>query len=530
MSEQLTPIFHIEYFLDEIVNNNACPYDPVARAEFYLAKIAGHDVEMPAPIFRIEKYLAKIAGQSIEVPEPIFRVEYYLASLCGMDVVAPEPIFRIEYWLSEWASGPTPILKTFTGNPLEFDAPKAHTLKSVTVDIEPIQSGSGDPSPDNVRPITGWTGANVWRTGKNLFGGLPFAQVFLDNQSSATINTTAKTVYHPYIPSSGTHFNLFNVFKENEQYTIIVKGDNSLRKPNLSIVYTDGTQTVLQDFDSTSHGVSVTTSTQGKTVKSIRTASQGDAVTYYYDDCGIFEGVLTTDDFVPYTGTSVTVSFGQTVYGGTDEIVSGVGKPSGILEVFDDTTTTTDVIQSQLNSFNKTAGVVATVGDYTRITFAARGDVTQSNYNRASNTYSIKMCNLAKHYFAYNDASTHWYRNTALYLFLPTALCGSTAESVYNYLVSIKDTTPLSFFVPYADSYEPTPISTTPQDITTLQGRNVMWSDCSNLTVEARGTAVELDSLQSLNLLLGNRYVNNHTEDDVSDDEALDIILGGNER
>ena len=34
----------------------------------------------------------------------------------------------------------------------------AHDL---VVEIEPVQSGSGDPSPENVRPISGWTGANV---------------------------------------------------------------------------------------------------------------------------------------------------------------------------------------------------------------------------------------------------------------------------------------------------------------------------------------------------------------------------------
>lgn len=37
-----------------------------------------------------------------------------------------------------------------------------------TINIEPVQAGSGDPSPDNVRPITGWTGATVQRTGKNV--------------------------------------------------------------------------------------------------------------------------------------------------------------------------------------------------------------------------------------------------------------------------------------------------------------------------------------------------------------------------
>lgn len=42
-------------------------------------------------------------------------------------------------------------------------------VKDLMVKIEPVQSGSGDPSPDNVRPITGWTGATVQRCGKNLF-------------------------------------------------------------------------------------------------------------------------------------------------------------------------------------------------------------------------------------------------------------------------------------------------------------------------------------------------------------------------
>lgn len=56
---------------------------------------------------------------------------------------------------------------TFSGNPLEFTAPKAHALRSATVTFEPIQSGSGDPSPDNVRPISGWTGVEIYRSGED---------------------------------------------------------------------------------------------------------------------------------------------------------------------------------------------------------------------------------------------------------------------------------------------------------------------------------------------------------------------------
>lgn len=57
-------------------------------------------------------------------------------------------------------------------------------LKSLTVNIEPVQEDSGDPSPENVRPITGWTGCNVTRTGKNLWK--PF--------DSQTINGVTLTV------------------------------------------------------------------------------------------------------------------------------------------------------------------------------------------------------------------------------------------------------------------------------------------------------------------------------------------------
>lgn len=42
-------------------------------------------------------------------------------------------------------------------------------MPSLKTTIVPIQSGSGDPSPSNVRPISGWSGANVSVCGKNLF-------------------------------------------------------------------------------------------------------------------------------------------------------------------------------------------------------------------------------------------------------------------------------------------------------------------------------------------------------------------------
>lgn len=41
-------------------------------------------------------------------------------------------------------------------------------VKQLTLNIKPSQAGSGAPSPDNVRLISGWTGATIRRSGKNL--------------------------------------------------------------------------------------------------------------------------------------------------------------------------------------------------------------------------------------------------------------------------------------------------------------------------------------------------------------------------
>ena len=59
-------------------------------------------------------------------------------------------------------------------------------LKSCVVAIEPVQSGSGDPSPDNVRPISGWTGTQVSHSGADRTNPTTY---------SITLPTEAGTVY-----------------------------------------------------------------------------------------------------------------------------------------------------------------------------------------------------------------------------------------------------------------------------------------------------------------------------------------------
>lgn len=50
---------------------------------------------------------------------------------------------------------------TATGSVASFWSPKPAAIKSLKVYFEPKQAGEGDPSPDNVRPIEGWSGIEV---------------------------------------------------------------------------------------------------------------------------------------------------------------------------------------------------------------------------------------------------------------------------------------------------------------------------------------------------------------------------------
>ena len=87
-------------------------------------------------------------------------------------------------------------------NPVSFSATLAAPLKELACAFSPVQAGSGDPAPDNVRPISGWTGCNVVRCGKNLFD---------TTYEGGTVNgTTITTLADGRVQTSGTPSSSFN--------------------------------------------------------------------------------------------------------------------------------------------------------------------------------------------------------------------------------------------------------------------------------------------------------------------------------
>ena len=82
-------------------------------------------------------------------------------------------------------------------------------MPKLQVGIEPIQSGSGDPSPTNIRPIIGWTEANVTRTGKNLLPLYPTFQSGIRNDDGV------------WNASANTHYSTSAIrVKQNTKYTL----------------------------------------------------------------------------------------------------------------------------------------------------------------------------------------------------------------------------------------------------------------------------------------------------------------------
>ena len=60
------------------------------------------------------------------------------------------------------------IKETISGNVVSFpDGAAGLPLESLVVQVVAVQSGNGDPSPDNIRPISGWNGCNISHSGED---------------------------------------------------------------------------------------------------------------------------------------------------------------------------------------------------------------------------------------------------------------------------------------------------------------------------------------------------------------------------
>lgn len=326
------------------------------------------------------------------------------------------------------ASGGNVVEDTATGNPVTFLTDIARPMKSLIANFLPVQEGSGDPAPDNVRPITGWTGLDVWHGGKNL----------IDDTKRYQSGVTTL-----YIGATDNERNLF--FKAGK-YTITrdfngetiglyyIKRGSSSEKTIFSVSATEITKTITITEDGY------------YAVFCYRSSASGGVSTSYIKSLMIEYGETATayEPYQPITKYPVTWSDKGSVAGGYIDLISGEvwATWAGIKKKWSEGDSATDM----------------------------GSGITRKVFNMVDNLQTGQaknLCNVAP-YSANENANTHFYysgigaTNRKVRVFLPTETDGDTDIIVItNVSVPILVTT------------------LTPEQITALVGNNTIWSDAN---------------------------------------------------
>ena len=210
---------------------------------------------------------------------------------------------------------------TITDGVADFETIDGSLVKSLVVSIEPSQSGSGTPSPSNIRPITGWTQEDVTVVGKN--------------QTPSDAGTQTATGITFTVQSDGSVL-VNGTATANTSYYLVASGTSTLAE-----YLKDGQNYVLTGCPSGGSGSTYSLQAQ---VNGSWKSDNGDGVSFSYTSGGadrlriyiangttvdnlVFNAMIrlatSSADFEPYKGKTYTTPFNQTVYGGTLDVLTG---------------------------------------------------------------------------------------------------------------------------------------------------------------------------------------------------------------
>ena len=209
------------------------------------------------------------------------------------------------------------------------DAAENMNIKDLVVNITAVQTGTGDPSPSNIRPISGWTKSVVTRTGKNLCDPSLFSAenvtvsdgVYTFSRSgytadlysgqNGTDHVIPSTVILPILPA-GTYTWSIKYIDGGVLNGVWAVDENGNRSSLSTTAVTDG------DYRKTTF-----TLTKTSRITICRGSNTNPSV---FSEPQIEFGTERTS-YSPYTGTTLTTSWqteAGTVYGGTIDPITGV--------------------------------------------------------------------------------------------------------------------------------------------------------------------------------------------------------------
>lgn len=244
-------------------------------------------------------------------------------------------VYSADEAIRQWT---TAEAKSVSGNPITLTDGSARNAEGLVVTLEPKQSGSGTPSPTNVRPITGLTECVVDRDGKNK---LPVTVLNLKAiNTSGTWNGNVYTV-------NGVTFTL-NTDANGNIVGITAKGTATanvtlfLKKGTLpefnGMIMNGGYNNscyIIFTRDSSPYAVFAKDTGSGATISIPSEYNNDDYRIYIRIENGyalptdgiVFKPMIRdateSADFEPYSHYTATITFGQTVYGGSVDFKSG---------------------------------------------------------------------------------------------------------------------------------------------------------------------------------------------------------------
>lgn len=342
----------------------------------------------------------------------------------------------------------TEIIDTASGAIASFPDGSGLPMRSLLAQIEPQQEGSGDPSPENVRPISGWTGLTCAVAGKNL---LPDTAVITGGYVRAG-NPSSTSPIGSFVSSSQWSCTNFVAVKANATYTTCIPAYTSANGAGLCFYKSD--ETVID---------AVTLATQGNANYTFTTPANCAYIRFSWnsgtDTTAVLVAGSTPSSYVPYvTPTTITCTWqteAGTVYGGTVDVVSGVLTVTHRYVLLDGTQTinkhsTTAYNGFHLNLANNGLPACASTED---------GTVGQFSYYKLG-----KLINANGNAFV--GSNTIQFRNDSL----------TTKDEAIAYLTA----NPLQVVYPLA---QPQTYQLTPQQISTLIGNNTVFVDTGSVSV-----------------------------------------------
>lgn len=359
-----------------------------------------------------------------------------------------------------------------SGNPIYFDdGADDIPVKELIVNLEPKQSGSGDPSPTNVRAISGYDGVVVRRTGKNV------------------LKWTREIGYT--IVKNGITFVVNSDYSVSVSGTATANADLTYARvedlPNGTVILTGGVSTDCQqrwnvpgnsgaDVGSGSKGVK-TDGTEGNIW--IRIPSGSTVNTVVYPMVRVDENASTeyeqpmSDEYQVIFPTEV-----GTVYGGTLNVTTGELTVDKYMLHIDETKIPDNYIHFEVLTNNVRVGAMNM-----RATFNAP-DVA---YNASNANVGAILNWTVERNRGYSSDTTGLYFHSVyqFYLFLPKSLFATQDAAGFKAYLQAN---PLYVVYPLAT---PQTYQLTPTEISTLLGDNTFSSDGSmDLSYRADTTKV----------------------------------------